>query len=406
MGKSNRWLFLTLLLLVGWGVVGCGAATPEPSLVVETRLPTTDASPDAVAAAPTQRAATRTPVPPTETATPLPTATARATATPVPTPYLTQLTTGGCCVAPFWRADGQAVRFIDRPTAAMPAGYYEVPIDTAAPLLMGDLVTDTLGNWLNGDRFYSIPGDGVITLIDNETGQTYQPDVGTTRVTVSPDGTRLAWQETQQDDSIPFDQRRAVLSVGNLDGSNAQVILDEKGSSFAGWLNNDTWLITVVAPGNPNERLLYRYSLNDGARLELARGARVNGTAIDADSTYIAYYISLERDHPERQGYWLTNTETGETTPLPFVGAYRWRTPTTLLVLPFEPEAPSLRFQEYDITTGVLTDITDPTILPFTIHNGDWQLSPDGNRIVFVNSADRNLWMLTLPPTASQATLP
>ena len=45
-----------------------------------------------------------------------------------------------------------------------------------------------------------------------------------------------------------------------------------------------------------------------------------------------------------------------------------------------------------------VTDLTDPSKLPFRIHNNDWQLSPDGNRIVFVNNEDRNLWMLTLPP--------
>jgi Tol biopolymer transport system component len=34
---------------------------------------------------------------------------------------------------------------------------------------------------------------------------------------------------------------------------------------------------------------------------------------------------------------------------------------------------------------------------PLNILNGDWRVSPDGRYVVFVNSADRNLWLLELP---------
>ena len=173
--------------------------------------------------------------------------------------------------------------------------------------------------------------------------------------------------------------------------------MEGRGTSFSGWLGNDNWFLSVINPNDPEERILRRYSLTDGSSTDLAIGARIQGTSVSPDGQHIAYYVTLERQHPERNVYWLTNTQTGETRPLPFVGAYRWRTSDTLLVIPFEPGAASFRLQEYNLTTDTMRDLTDPATVSFRIHNNDWALSPDGNRIVFVNAVDRNLWVIELP---------
>lgn len=401
-----RSFFLYALGLMVW-LAGCSPATNpiEPALPDTSPLVAPSATADSAVAAnpnansdaivvaitPTAIPPTATPLPPTATATPEP-------PTPTSTPQLRQLTTGGCCVNPFWRADGQTVRFIDRPTAAMPAGYYEVPLTATEPILIGTLVTETLGNWSHRDRFYLIPGADGYTVIDNETGQRYQTaSTGNNRPNISPDGTRLAYQVSDQTQDIPFNERFASLYIANLDGSNEQLILSGKGTSFSGWLGNDNWFLSVINPQNPEERILRRYSLADGSTTDLAIGARIQGTSTSPDGAHIAYYVTLDRQHPERNGYWLTNTQTGETRPLPFVGAYRWRTNDTILVIPFEPGAASFRLQEYNLTTDTLRDLTDPALVSFKIHNNDWALSPDGNRIVFVNAADRNLWVVEVP---------
>jgi hypothetical protein len=49
---------------------------------------------------------------------------------------------------------------------------------------------------------------------------------------------------------------------------------------------------------------------------------------------------------------------------------------------------------------GAARALTDPRFIPFRIAAGDWALSPDGNRIAFVSAADRNLWLIELPPIA------
>lgn len=395
-------LFMLWLLLL---LVACTAATPTlpgdasgDNTAVEPATPDTsvaaipDINSDAVVVASTMTPLlpTSSPLPPTATATPAP-------PTATPTPALRQLTTGRCCVNPFWRADGETVRFIDKPTTEMPVGYYEVPLNVAEPALIGTLVTETLGSWSHGDRFYLIPGPDGYTVIDEAGGQTYQNEsTGNNRPNISPDGTRLAYQISDQSQDVPFNERFASIYSANLDGSNEQLILEGRGVSFAGWLNNDQWLLSVVNTENPEERILRRYSLADGSMIDLVVGARIQGTSASPDGTHIAYYVTLDRQHPERNGYWLTNTQTGDTRPLPFIGSYRWRTEETVLVIPFEPGAASFRLQEYNITTETLRDVTDPNVVSFRIHNNDWSLSPDGNRIVFVNAVDRNLWVIEL----------
>jgi Tol biopolymer transport system component len=52
---------------------------------------------------------------------------------------------------------------------------------------------------------------------------------------------------------------------------------------------------------------------------------------------------------------------------------------------------------EVDAATGKIRKLTEAAITPLQILNGDWRVSPDGRYIVYVNSVDRNLWLLKLP---------
>ena len=46
--------------------------------------------------------------------------------------------------------------------------------------------------------------------------------------------------------------------------------------------------------------------------------------------------------------------------------------------------------------TGEVRRVADPDVTPLKVANGDWQVSPDGHHVVFVESGDRNIWLLTL----------
>jgi Tol biopolymer transport system component len=40
--------------------------------------------------------------------------------------------------------------------------------------------------------------------------------------------------------------------------------------------------------------------------------------------------------------------------------------------------------------------LTDPAVTPFKIANGDWRISPDGRYMAFVESSDKNIWVIEL----------
>jgi len=50
-----------------------------------------------------------------------------------------------------------------------------------------------------------------------------------------------------------------------------------------------------------------------------------------------------------------------------------------------------------EAASGASRRLTDAATTPLQILNGDWRVSLDGRYIVYVNSADRNVWLLTLP---------
>jgi Tol biopolymer transport system component len=75
-------------------------------------------------------------------------------------------------------------------------------------------------------------------------------------------------------------------------------------------------------------------------------------------------------------------------------GAFRWRDSRRLFVIPFRPEATSHELWEVDVKTGEARRLTDPATTPFKVANGDWSVSPDGRYVAFVESRDRNIWVL------------
>ena len=87
--------------------------------------------------------------------------------------------------------------------------------------------------------------------------------------------------------------------------------------------------------------------------------------------------------------------------PRELFGSYQWRAcagcDETLLVIPFRPDATYHALWEVAPATTDARPLTDPAVTPFKIANGDWRVSPDGRYVAFVESADRNVWVLALP---------
>lgn len=353
---------------------------------------------------------TATPMPatpvPTDTATPAPTATPipsvapsatpSPTPSPTPAPTLKQLTSGGCCVQPYFSPAGEQILFIDKPNPDAPTGIYGV--DVANPQPEPVLVYETIG-FRSPDQTTVATMQGNLANFTNETtGEKWSIDTGGNWPRFSPDGSRILWSATDREG--PYDRRQSELWLANLDGSQAGLRLTITGGGFVGWLPNSQNILLLNRDNfDEEERTLINYSLSSGQSVNLAREKRLRDVEISPGGNWAAYFITFA-DEPDRNGLWVVSSDGAIQKKLnvPGFGAYRWRDDNTLLYIPMRASAQeSMQLWAVDVSANQSYPLTDSDTLTFSISNGDWDVSSDGRHVVFVNSADQNIWLISLP---------
>ncbi|MFQ5593866.1 MAG: hypothetical protein ACE5HA_06925 [Anaerolineae bacterium] len=317
---------------------------------------------------------------------------AALTPTPTPTPVLRRLTTGGCCTQPYWSADSQHMLFIDKPAPDAPIGIWSV--DVTQEDLAPKLITERIGYYTRDMAFLVEVGEGTTTIERLADGKRWTVPAEGRPVSFSPSRTRIAWQVS---DDVPFEQRVTQVWVANMDGTEARSVAKLPRGSLGGWISEEILLLSNRETLESREQVLFTLSLVDGATVELVRSERLRGGILSPDRRWMAYYIALS-DEPAENGLWLVSTDGKERRQVDrqLFGAYQWRDAGRLLIIPFRPDAVSHEIWELNVETGETRRLTDPTTTPFKIANGDWEVSPDGRYVAFVESRDRNIWVLDL----------
>lgn len=321
----------------------------------------------------------------------------QVTSTPVTAsaPALRQLTEGGCCVQPVFSPDGQKVLFIDKPDAASPTGVYAVSLTNPKPPALQEAVI----GFRSPDRTIvaTIAGDQV-DFINETNGNRWTVNTGGNWPRISPDNRQVLWVAT--DTEGPYDRRQSDIWLANLDGSNARKIFSIFGGGFTGWFP-DSERVLFTGRDNPNDEkvTLFVYNVKNERRTNLFAHKRLRGGEISPGGSWIAFFITFA-DDPTENGLWLVSSDgaTQRQLDLPRFGGYQWQNDSTLLFIPMrEPAEKSMQIWSIKASTGQTTTLTDPAQLSFSISNGDWDVSPDGQAVVFVSSADNNIWLITLP---------
>ncbi|MEO6061100.1 MAG: hypothetical protein ABIQ99_04075 [Thermoflexales bacterium] len=341
-------------------------------------------------------APTATSVPPTLTqARPL-TPTPVPTATPRPAPRFEQITQGGCCVQPSFSPDSARILFLDRPSRDAVTGIYAVPI--TAPLSAPALAFRHLGpfsadlslavNLENGRTVVERIADGVKWTIPND-GR---------RVSFSPDAKRIAW--TVGEDFGNFDVRRNDMYVANADGSSPKLVATRYGGGLQAWMP-DSGRLLIAGKSNRNEpkTKLSILNLADGKFIDVLEVERSRGTTLSPDGKRGILLIAQAQTLADN-GVFLLSLDGSAAPPqrLNFFGANKWCDATRLLYVPLEASAPSNELWRLDVSTLKAERLIAPVADgPFKIASGDWDVSPDGRRIVFLSARDRNIWTVTLP---------
>jgi Tol biopolymer transport system component len=314
---------------------------------------------------------------------------------PTAAPALHQLTQGSCCVQPFWSPDSQRILYLDHPSPDAPSGLWSVGLDGGAP----EFFTDRLGIY-SADMQMRAFLVGSQTVVENlATGERWTIPSGGRVVSFSPDGNWLAWTAGQSDP--PFDRAQREIWISHSDGSQARNVMTVTGGGFSGWFPDGRLLVSSRLESPESGQVYWAVTLDDSGNnpletVELGRGNRLRDAEISPDGRWLVYLVTFSED-PALDGIWLADSFTGERRRLDHFGAYRWRNERRLLIIPLDLEAAHHRLIQIEAATGMVDELTDPTITPFKVASGDWSVSPDGTKLIYVSALDRNIWLLSLP---------
>jgi Tol biopolymer transport system component len=308
----------------------------------------------------------------------------------------TQLTTGQCCVQPFFSPDGKQVLFLDKPAADEPGGIWAVATDK--PLSPPALLTERFGPF---SRDLSLALDlvnGRTTVERLSDGQRWTINNGGRSLSFSPDAKRITW--SVQDEIGGFDARRTELWLANADGTDARRVITRYGGGALAWFpDSQRMLIGGKARRNDATPTLGILDLTSGSVRDLFPVERLRSATLSPDGRWLAYFVGQARE-PGKDGMYLLDLTQATPTPkrLDFFGAYRWRDGNRLLYIPLKPGAPSNELWQLDATSGQSQQLIAASAdSPFKIANGDWDVSRDGSKLVFLSARDRNIWLATLP---------
>lgn len=319
-----------------------------------------------------------------------------STPTPIPSPtpvpaQLIQLMSDTCCASPGWYSDSETILFIDKPTTDARTGLYAVRIDEPN---VSALWSERIAFYTRDFDYAQIPEPQGTRLIRVRDGQEIRVRNGGRQVQFSPDRTRVVWSETRE--TFPLENRvtNVMLAPIDFDGAGvgeAQRVTQVLRGGVSGWVDDNRLLLNGRLTRDSNESTTFVYDLTTSAQTEIFRAERSRLTTLSRDGSWIAYVIVNDKD-AARNGLWVERTDGTDENKVELFGAAQWRDGTHLIIAPFEMDAPSHAFYEYDAETGETRLLTLPAS-PFKIASGDWNISPDGNKIVFVNAADNNLWL-------------
>jgi hypothetical protein len=320
-----------------------------------------------------------------------------ATATPIAaaTPatksgVIRALTATGCCVAPFWSADSTRVLFIDRPNSAA-AGLYSVDATVAAAKARQEFAAVVR---LSPSERFAILSGPTTQLERLATGE--RVSIAASSLVFSPSEQRIAWVVSAT--AGRFDTIASTIYVADLlltpklRLGNTRVVARLYGGGLSGWINDNTLLVAGKRQASSRDRSLMALDLKTNGLKTLATALNLRGVSIAPTGRFVAYYIAF--DNKSRNGMFVLDTSTGQSSRLPWFGSYRFRDSQRLLFIPINASSANHQLFEWNLTTGSQRLLLD---LGSQVAGDDWQVSPDGERVVFVSANSISLKAVDLP---------
>jgi Tol biopolymer transport system component len=229
-------------------------------------------------------------------------------------------------------------------------------------------------------------------------GQRWTIPNGGRLVSFSPDGKHLGWVAGEA--GPPFDTARREIWISNIDGSEARLVRTLTGGSLSGWFPDGDLLVSGRLDDAQFQQAYWKLSISNASQesslRELVRGERLRSGLLSPDGRWLVYAVTFSGD-ASQDGLWLLDVETLEKRRLDFFGAYRWRDAGRLLFVPLDLNQNQHALWQFDTSNGAMQPLITPETMPVKIAGGDWAVSPDGQKVVFLSAADQNLWLIEFP---------
>jgi murein DD-endopeptidase MepM/ murein hydrolase activator NlpD len=294
----------------------------------------------------------------------------------------------GCCAGAWWQPGISDRIYVIDGSPGQRAGIFEW--DTSSGEMV-NLIGQAPPPQLSADGTHSIERRGdqfaIRRLADNVE---WLVNTGGAFPSLNADNTRLMWIVRS---AVPIpgeEDPQAEIWVSDASGENAQVFLSEQGIS-AQWLDSTRLLVTNRESITTSLRV---YNVDDSSSFSLGDWNWLRGLSVAPGGARLMFYTAYDPD-PSRNGIYTIETQPdAQAEQLPWFGAWRWRDADSVFYIPLDASTALHTLRYYDIAAGEDRALTNPARTPFTVANGDWSVSPDGDQIAFWNAQDMTLWLL------------
>lgn len=312
-------------------------------------------------------------------------------------PTITRLTEGGCCREPVWHPDGSRVLYADAMAGQQYAVTYAVP---AAGGGRPTVFWNSVGIVSPDGARIAFPDFAARVTRVQEFGKmsiaTLDNDLA--YVSFSRDGRQVMWLERQSPQASSNTERVLRVWTANADGTNARVRVSGIRANDLQWLPDGQRFLYSGRDANGTNPGIYLYDLSTSTATRLAATFSARGLRLAPDGKSVVYLAVLETT-PEANGLFHLRLDTGERRKLPLLGGVRWLPDSSsIIVVPTQTDGGADALVRVDAATLAVTPLTSRTALPFRIAQDQWQLSPDGTRIVYVSLDDTNIYVLRFAP--------
>lgn len=304
---------------------------------------------------------------------------------------LRQIGYDGCCWRRWWHPSDADRLFVIDGVNNQRAGIFEWSAEAGAMVNVIDTAPPAIQS---PDGTHQIFNNGNTVTIRNtlDNSETIVNTQGTTPA-LNTDNTQLVWV-IRASVTLPGQPApNTTIWISDIDGTNTRELMTDTGLS-ASWLDHERLLIRIAGEGRLTT--LSVYNTRDNSAYQLGTWRNIRGLSVAPSGGRLMFYVTWQ-DDSINDGIWMIETTQGAIAQrMPFFGSWRWRDADSVYYLPFDLNSPHHTLAYYHIPTGENRVLTSPETLPFTIMNGDWDVSADGRRMVFQNALDRNMWLLEM----------